>query len=150
MKNPRQQVVYTAAGGVVVHGSRVLVLHRVGRKEFRLPKGHVEAGEEVPAAARREVAEESGYENAAILADLGEQLVEFYFKGKHFVRTERYFLMSLPNDAKTAGVRGEAQFEPLWMTFDEALVRLTFETEREWIRRAMSADITGSPSGITR
>jgi 8-oxo-(d)GTP phosphatase len=136
MENPQQQVVYIAAGGVVLHGSQVLVLYRPERDEFRLPKGHIEAGEDVSAAARREVMEESGYEASSILADLGEQLVEFNFQGQRYVRTERYFLMALSSDAATAGVRGEAQFEPLWLTFDEALTRLTFESEREWMHRA--------------
>jgi predicted NUDIX family NTP pyrophosphohydrolase len=47
---------YTAAGGVVVHDGHVLVLVRRGRGEVRLPKGHVEPGEEVQAAALREAA----------------------------------------------------------------------------------------------
>jgi hypothetical protein len=32
--------------------------------------------------------------------------------------------------------RGEAQFEPEWLAWDETLAELTFEAEREWVRRA--------------
>ena len=36
---------YNAAGGVVIHEGRMLLLDRSTRNEMRLPKGHVEAGE---------------------------------------------------------------------------------------------------------
>jgi len=69
---------YIAAGGVVVHDGRVLVLRRLSPPsvpptggEVRLPKGHVEPGESVQAAALRETREESGYVNLVLQADLG-------------------------------------------------------------------------------
>ena len=127
---------YTAAGGVVVHDGRVLVLRRPGRGEVRLPKGHVEPGEEVQATALRETREESGYANLVVKADLDTQVVEFDHEGRYVVRTERYFLMALADDADSAPVGGEEQFEPDWLTWDDALATLTFEAEREWVRRA--------------
>jgi 8-oxo-dGTP pyrophosphatase MutT (NUDIX family) len=127
---------YTAAGGVVVHDSRVLVLRRPGRGEVRLPKGHVEPGEDVQVTALRETHEESGYANLAVKADLGTQVTEFDHAGRHVIRTERYFLMALTDDAGGAFSGGEEQFEPDWLTWDEALASLTFEAEREWVRRA--------------
>jgi hypothetical protein len=33
----------------------------------------------------------------------------------------------------------EEQFQPLWLNWQEALNDVTFEAEREWIRRARSA-----------
>ena len=139
-------VYYLAAGGVVVHDGRVLVLLRPSSPsipptggeeggEVRLPKGHVEPGEDAQATALREVREESGYDGLVVQADLGEQLVEFDHAGKHVVRTERYFLMALA-DPGASPSRGETQFEPEWLTWDEALARLTFEAEREWVCRA--------------
>jgi 8-oxo-dGTP pyrophosphatase MutT (NUDIX family) len=126
---------YLAAGGVVVHYGRVLVLQRPSRDEVRLPKGHVEPGENVEATALREVCEESGYDDLIIQADLGEQVVEFDHEGEHVVRTERYFLMAL-SDPTEPPSGGEKQFEPKWLAWDEALGELTFEAEREWVRRA--------------
>lgn len=128
-------VYYVAAGGVVVHDGRVLVLQRPSRDEVRLPKGHVEPGEDVETTAWREVCEESGYDDLLVQADLGEQVVEFDYKGKHVVRTERYFLMALA-DPESPFSSGEKQFEPEWLTWDGALQALTFEAEREWVRRA--------------
>jgi 8-oxo-dGTP pyrophosphatase MutT (NUDIX family) len=133
-------VCYTAAGGVVVHGGRVLVLRRAGRGEVRLPKGHVEPGESVRTAALRETSEESGYADLVVVTDLGAQVVEFDYGGRRVVRHERYFLMALAGSPGSPG-GGEEQFEPLWLSWDEALVALNFEVEREWVRRARSMDM---------
>jgi len=138
---------YTAAGGVVVHEARVLVLRRPSRGEVRLPKGHVEPGEGVRAAALRETREESGYADLVVLDDLGTQVVEFGTQDWHVVRTERYFLMTLA-DAADAPCGGEEQFEPVWLSWDRALEVLTYEAEREWVRRArsrVSQPVAGPP-----
>jgi HAD superfamily hydrolase (TIGR01509 family) len=130
---------YVAAGGVVVEGDHVLVLQRPSRNEVRLPKGRVEPGESAQTAALREVREESGYTDLVIRGDLGTQIVTFDHQGRHVVRTERYFLMRSTNSPHCGPPDGgEEQFEPVWMTSDEALAALTFEAEREWVRRALS------------
>lgn len=127
---------YIAAGGVVVEDERVLVLRWPSRDEIRLPKGHVEAGETVLEAAIREVSEESGYRRLEIEADLGSQRVAFDDEGRRVVRTERYFLMRLAGEVDRPSGSGEAKFDPVWLTWDEALEVLTFEAERNWVRRA--------------
>ncbi len=129
---------YDAAGGVVVHEGCVLVLRRPSRGEVRLPKGHVEPGESLEETALREVCEESGCQAPVVKADLGRQTVTFDVQGRHVVRTERYFLMRPVDGAALLGA-GERQFIPEWMVWDEALAALTFETEREWVRRARKA-----------
>jgi HAD superfamily hydrolase (TIGR01509 family) len=133
---------YLAAGSVVVHNGHVLVLHRPGCGEVRLPKGHVERGETAVETALRETREESGYADLIIKGDLGAQTVEFTRPdGRHVVRTERYFLLMLTEEhgrttrQPEAGAH-ESQFEPLWLTWDEAQAALTFEAERAWVRLA--------------
>lgn len=136
---------YESAGGVVVTpaGELVLVLvcaKRLGpddRPEVRLPKGHVEPGESPREAAIREVHEESGLTRLKVLSDLGRQEVRFVWKGTRYLRNESYFLMTLP--AGTAHHEPEAQFERVWLTWADALILLTFEAEREWVRRAQIA-----------
>ena len=135
---------YTAAGGVVVDRDRVMVLHRPSRSEVRLPKGHLEKGETAQQAALREVIEESGYADPQIVADLGLQIVEFDSADVHVIRDERYFMMVLdrPDGAEPRQVarkRKEWQFIPDWLSWDQALDKLTFEAEREWVRRARQA-----------
>jgi 8-oxo-dGTP pyrophosphatase MutT (NUDIX family) len=127
---------YVAAGGVVVEKERVLVLHRPAQDEIRLPKGHIEPGETVRQAALREVSEESGCTGLAIEADLGSQRVEFTHKGRHVIRTERFFLMVPVGQGTRPAGSGEPQFETVWLTWDKALAQLTFDAEREWVRRA--------------
>lgn len=133
---------YASAGGVVVDalGQQVLTLQRPkrlgpeGQPEVRLPKGHIEPGESRRQAALREVEEEAGVTGLEILADLGHQTVEFDWKGHHYLRDESYFLMLQAADAVPG--RPEKQFETLWLPWEEALARMTFEAEREWLRRA--------------
>lgn len=138
MKDAQPVAWYVAAGGVVVRDRQVLVLRRPSRGEVRLPKGHVELGESIETAAVREVLEESGH-SASIKSDLGVQVVEFDRGERHWVRTERYFLMELTNPGVTTV--GEAQFESMWVDWADALRLLTFEAEREWVRRAYTEAI---------
>ena len=128
---------YTAAGGVVVHMNRVLVLSRPERDEVRLPKGHAKPCETLEIAALREVREESGFGGLAIRANLGEQVVTFEYQGQCVIRGERYFLMTLASWEEPG--KPEEQFVPIWLDWDDALAELTFEAEREWVRRARAA-----------
>jgi 8-oxo-dGTP pyrophosphatase MutT (NUDIX family) len=68
-----EPIKYHAAGGVVIreNGRMLLLLEVAGRKELRLPKGHIEDGETVEQAAVREVQEETGYADVEIIDDLG-------------------------------------------------------------------------------
>lgn len=50
-----------AAGGVLVRGGRVLLVHRPRYDDWTFPKGKAEDGESDEACARREVHEETGY-----------------------------------------------------------------------------------------
>ena len=130
---------YTAAGGVVTDGDRVVVLLRPSRDEVRLPKGHVEGFETIEEGALREVIEETGYPAIEIIGDLGSQRVEFvnrWHGGGKRVREERFFLMKLLDDVTIQRPPEDWQFDPKWVSWDEAEKLLTFEQEREWVRRA--------------
>lgn len=135
---------YASSGGVVVHDGRVLLARKKDRPEVRLPKGHIEPGESRAAAARREVAEETGYAHLDILADLGSLEVEFEFNGERVQRNESFFLMALrdpipqPREAPE-----EAKFEVFWAEPEEAERLLTFESEREFLRRGMKVILPG-------
>ena len=73
-------------------------------------------------------------------------MTEFEFRGKRIRREERYFLMRLvdathqPPQPKSPDAE-EALFQPLWATdLTEAEALLTFESEREFVRRAQRVD----------
>jgi 8-oxo-dGTP pyrophosphatase MutT (NUDIX family) len=124
---------------VVVDDDRVLVLRRPSRDEVRLPKGHLKKRESNQEAALREVREESGYADLEVVADLGQQVVEFNYQGTHVVRDERYYLMRLRSPHQIERAAGEEQFIPDWVSWEEALEELSYEAEREWARRARAA-----------
>jgi 8-oxo-dGTP pyrophosphatase MutT (NUDIX family) len=131
---------YAAAGGVVIREGRMLLLDRPDRGEVRLPKGHIDSGEAAAETAVRETAEESGYDDLAIVADLGTQVVEFDYKGDHYIRQETYYLLRLRSDRTAIRSRkDETQFFPVWVPLAEAPEQLTYAAEQEFARRAIRA-----------
>jgi len=142
---------YQAAGGVVIDpNSRVLMIERTvdGVHEIRLPKGHIEPDERPEDAACREVCEETGFCDLEIRADLGWRTVEFDRADATVVRDERYYLMALVSDRRQAPhfvSEREALFHPLWVEdFEAAERQLTFEAEKDVMRRAQTAMQTKS------
>ena len=134
-----RHVHYQAAGGVVIHAGKILLLDRPGRGEVRLPKGHIEDGESASEAALREVCEEAGYVHLVIVADLGTQQVEFTdsYRERRVTRDERYFLMRLRDEERIERDEKEKQFSPTWAPATDAAGRLTFAAEQEFVRRAL-------------
>ena len=99
----------------------MLLLDRPQRDEVRLPKGHIEPGEEPEATALREVCEETGLADLEIAADLGERIVEFDYQGDHYRRTERYFLMRKISERTVARSKKDAaDFHPVWAPMAQA------------------------------
>ena len=144
---------YRSAGGILVDDAgRVLLIERdvlrTGdcRHEIRLPKGHVEAGETDAEAALREVCEETGYCTTEIVTDLGEAVTEFTWEDTQVRRNEHYYLMRPVDltpgpphfDSPTAE---EARFRPRWAaSLAEAEDLLTYDSERDFVRRALLAN----------
>ncbi len=136
--------VYEAACGVVSHGSKILVLRRSHLGQVRLPKGRIEPGESPEEAALREVAEESGYLDLAILADLGRRVIEMdevtSAGGLAPVRrTEHYFAMSTGSLVEHPRSGANNLFHPIWVESPEAMSILTYQFERDWVERAVKA-----------
>jgi ADP-ribose pyrophosphatase YjhB (NUDIX family) len=143
-----ESIQYQAAGGVIIHDGKMLLLDRPTRGEVRLPKGHVEPGESPRETALREVREEAGYADLEILADLGMVMNHFFVPDKacEVMREEIFFLMTLRSDELFVRDDHDAdQFQAIWVPLDEAPARLTFESEEEFARRAIRAwaDLTG-------
>ena len=143
-----ESIQYRAAGGVVVRDGKMLLLDRPVHGEVRLPKGHVEPGESPREAALREVREESGYADVDIMADLGTIVNHFVVpvRDRDVVREEIFFLMRLHSDEPFAQDDHDAnQFNTLWVPLDDAPAHLTYESEKEFARRAIQAwaDLAG-------
>jgi 8-oxo-dGTP pyrophosphatase MutT (NUDIX family) len=139
---------YQSAGGVVVQKGHIpglnpervymLLLNRPDRGEVRLPKGHIDPGEDAPTTALRETAEEAGFTDLEIVDDLGNRVVEFDYGNDHYIRDEQYFLMNLRSTAQSQRPAHDAQqFQPVWVELKNAAELLTFETEQAVARAAI-------------
>jgi len=127
---------YASSGGVVWHDGRVLLVRKKCPPEVRLPKGHIEPGETRLAAAVREVGEETGYVDLRVVRDLGSLEVEFELGPERVQRNESFFLMELTSlRVHPRPEKEREKFEVMWVSPEEALAELTFESEREFLRR---------------
>lgn len=84
--------IITAAGGVVRNRQgNILCIHRLGY--WDLPKGKIDTGEEPPAAALREVMEETGLRALALLSLLPDTFHVYPLKRKWVLKQTFWFEM---------------------------------------------------------
>ncbi|HQV50617.1 MAG: NUDIX domain-containing protein [Flavobacteriales bacterium] len=83
--------VVAAGGAVIDEDGRLLVIKRLGK--WDLPKGKVEPGEAIEAAAIREVQEECGLKELKITAPLTSTWHTYERKGKMYLKRTDWFLM---------------------------------------------------------
>lgn len=128
-----------SAGGLVVRGGEVLLISTQRGSRWQLPKGHLEEGETPEQAAVREVAEETGVSGRIVGALPG---VDYRYSDRTRRLIEKhvdYFLLAYESGS-------EADFDPeevsgaAWLSWDEALARLTFENERRVVAAARDLD----------
>lgn len=144
----------TSAGGVVIHdrddGQRwVLLIARrnaVGKAQWTLPKGRLEAGETTDEAALREVREETGHA-CVIVAPLGT--IDYWFLWHEdevrFHKYVHYYVMRW--DGQGPGARDDEAEHVEWVPVETALVRLAHRNERDLVAQAACQPLPdGSPS----
>ena len=127
-----------AAGAVVTRdGSserEYLLIHRGYRDDWTFPKGKVDPGEHVIAAAIREVREETGY---AIALGVPLPTQEYIVKGRD--KLSHYWLATcldgefVPNDEVD---------EIKWVTYKQAVKLLTYPHDRDVLDAAAAAPVT--------
>jgi 8-oxo-dGTP diphosphatase len=120
-----------AAGGVLVEGERVALVHRPRYDDWTLPKGKNLPGEDDTAAALREVLEETGFQGR-IERDLGVVRYTVERHGAVLPKVVRYFVMRVAGGA----------FEPndevdelRWVRRDQAAQLLSYDRDREVLAR---------------
>lgn len=126
-----------SAGGVVVRNGKLLTITSSRRGTVDLPKGTIEPGESIEEAALREVEEETGY-RTAIIDTLGSKTYDFNGRdGKRYRKTVSYFLMEpIDEDEPIKNLQEGEDFENEWLTFEEALEKVSFIDTRTIIQKA--------------
>jgi mutator protein MutT len=129
-----------SAGGAVVHNNEVIVIVPVKRDANRrrvlgLPKGHLDEGETPEAAAKREVAEETGV-TAELIDKLGDVEYNYERRGRRRAKKVVFYLF----EYRSGSLEDHDQEieEARWMPLEEAVEALTYPGEREIVRRALS------------
>lgn len=146
-----------AAGTIVVRGKgrrrEFLVVHRNLRNDWSLPKGKLEKGELMPAAAVRETAEETTVQTVLRQPVAG---VRYLSLGQpKFVR---YWLAVPSNPAVAAG---DVDFDPAWAPNDEvdsirwlraerAMKLLTYSQDAKVLESALGLSTLTSPFILLR
>jgi ADP-ribose pyrophosphatase YjhB (NUDIX family) len=134
-----------SAGGLVVQDRPdgrwvLLIAHKnaAGSIQWTLPKGRLEDGENLEAAAVREVREETGID-AEVIDKLG--VIDYWFVWRpdavRYHKYVHYFLMRYVGGDMAA--RDDEAEAVAWVPFGEAVVRLAHANERALVRDADSA-----------
>ena len=125
-------------------GDRLLLLHHRDEERWCFPKGHVEAGESLAEAARRELVEETGIPDLVPSEELGEVAYRFFDPGRgvNVHKSTVYFV------ARTASTR--VRPEPLfddhrWVTLAEARALVPYDSDRQVLDLLASHGDRGSP-----
>jgi 8-oxo-dGTP pyrophosphatase MutT (NUDIX family) len=125
-----------AAGGLILRRQdgrlQIVLVHRPLQKDWSYPKGKLEPGETLEAAAQREVREETGLV-CRLLQFVGETE---YVDRKGRPKVVAYWLM-VP-EAGSFAVNDEVD-ELQWLDLPVALPRLSYERDRELLA-SLAAD----------
>lgn len=103
-----------AAGGVVIdeHG-RLLAIRRLGK--WDLPKGKVEKGEGIEAAAVREVQEECGLKKLELVRPVAETWHTYKRKDRQHLKCTHWFLMRASSKEKLIAQADEDIEDVRWL-----------------------------------
>ncbi len=124
------------SAGIVVYFQKPLkyLLLHYGEGHWDFPKGHVEIGERHEQAAMRETKEETG-----LIVNVNpefKEMVSYSFKGKYneLINKKVYFYVgeALSKDV----VISNEHVGYVWMSYENALKRLTYENAREILKKA--------------
>jgi 8-oxo-dGTP pyrophosphatase MutT (NUDIX family) len=126
-----------SAGGIVINKRGLVLVVSQHGTSWSLPKGHIEAGEDRMAAARREIYEETGISELEIVDELGSyeryKLSQTGGEDRSELKTIHMFLFKTEQDA-LAPIDPENP-EALWINSAEVASLLTHPKDREFYLR---------------
>jgi 8-oxo-dGTP diphosphatase len=113
--------VVRAAGGIVEHDGRVLVVHRPKYDDWSFPKGKLEDGETWEEAALREVEEETG-----LRCLLGEEAGRTHYDVAAGPKEVRYYRMTCDREPQAQNEVDDVR----WVTPADARELLSHDRDR--------------------
>lgn len=126
-----------SCGGVVIFRGKILLLYKNYRNRYEgwvLPKGTVEAGEEYPETALREVKEESGVQ-ASIVKYVGKSEYTFNVPDDTVEKDVHWYLMR--SDSYYSKPQREEYFvDSGYYKYHEAYHLLKFANEKQILEKA--------------
>ena len=121
-----------AAGGILERDGEILLVQRPRYRDWSLPKGKLDRGETPLQAALREVREETGY-RAKALGFAGA----FGYEVKSAPKVVLYWMMK---PLKQGPILDPHEVSELrWVTLRTALRMMTYDLERDLVKRVLSA-----------
>jgi len=146
----KQRGVIEAAGGLVwrrgADGPELAIVHRPHRRDWSLPKGKLKNGETFKKAARREVAEETGFRTR-----VGAFAGHVVYTVKDRLKLVLYWHMVARSEPKAKGRATKVRFDDNdevdvleWLVPERAVRRLDHPAERRLVRGARP------PAGLVR
>jgi 8-oxo-dGTP pyrophosphatase MutT (NUDIX family) len=118
-------------------GGRQFLLLDYGR-HWDYAKGHLEEGETAWRAAVRELREETGIKQVDRVGKFQRDMSYSFFSPKkgHIVKVVTYFL----GKTRQTDVKVSEEHEGFaWLSYEEAMERLTFDNAREMLRAAVES-----------
>lgn len=133
----------TSAGGVVVRISEapggvhvpLFLIIRDSYDNWGFPKGHVEHGERIEAAALREVSEETGLGDLTVRSSI--ETIDWYFRFRgRLIHKVCHFYLMVTELADTSPQRSEGITACRWEPYEGAAQLVTYANARDVLRRA--------------
>lgn len=127
-----------SAGGVLIDSTnkKLLLVFKQASGEWLLPKGHIENGETIEAAAEREIFEETGYKNKIknlLSVQVRPDLVDVSKSKVIF-----WFLSLLTSDQQVANTQTESEnFTGKWFSRKDAIGSLKWDDDKKLIEKVL-------------
>lgn len=123
-----------AAGAVVLRKGHVLLVHRPAYDDWSFPKGKLDRGESSPAAAVREVAEESG-----VRVRLGVPLTSQSYPNGSRTKVVEYWVGRVRGNHDVSGYAVNDEIDEVdWVEVDKAEKQLTYLRDRHTLSEALA------------